>query len=409
MVIGSFRPMPDTNLSWKKAFEFLRFATQRLNEDRCPQVAASLTFTTLLALVPLVTVAVTVLSAFPVFTELITQLKLFLLSNMVPDKAGKVITVYMQQFANKATRLTILGIASLVVTALMLIHTIDVSFNAIWRVQRRHAFVPRFLTYWAALTVGPILLGASLSITYYLLHLSLGYTKTVPLFETVVLKLTPLLLMSAAFALLYYTVPNRQIRFKHAAIGGLVAGILFELMKHVFTWYITAFPTYTLVYGAFAAFPVFLLWIYFSWLTVLLGAELTVIVSRLRGATWQRTARTGWRFDATLHLMVLLANAQHTGHGTTLHWLQQQVGLGVDDVEDLLERLRQAHYVRRAEKGNWLLSRAPSDITVGDLYRMFVFEPRPNADGTPQQIIEQLNTAQQAVLGKTLAQLAEQK
>lgn len=394
---------------FRKPASFFRFFAQRFNEDRCPQVAASLTFTTLLALVPLVTVAITVLAAFPVFSELMTQLKLFLLSNMVPDKAGKVITIYMQQFANKATRLTLLGIGTLTLTALMLVRTIDLSFNAIWRVRHRRSFLPRFLTYWAALTVGPILLGASLTATYYLLHLSLGYAKGVPFLGAFLLKLTPFLLMSAAFALLYFVVPNRHVPFKHAVIGGLVAGVLFELMKQVFTWYITTFPTYTLVYGTFAVFPVFLLWIYFSWMTVLLGAELAALLSYWRSETWRHARRPGWRFGAALRLLVLLAKAQHDGHGTTLGWLRKQLDLGLDEVEDLLDQLQRAHYVRRADKGSWLLSRAPADIVMGDLFRLFAFDPEAHGAKNPPPLVDDLIAAQRDVLNTPLSALVEEK
>lgn len=383
----------------------MRFAAQRFNQDRCPQAAASLTFTTLLALVPLVTVAITVFSIFPVFNEWMTQLKLFLLSNMVPDKAGKVITVYMQQFASKAARLTLLGVGGLVITALMLMHTIGDAFNAIWRVHRPRSLLARVLIYWAVLTVGPILLGASLSITYYLL----GYTKGVPLLGASLLKLTPWLLMSTAFTLLYYAVPNRHVPFKHALIGGVVAGVLFELMKQVFTWYITTFTTYRMVYGTFAVFPVFLLWIYLSWMIVLLGAELAALLSHWRGASWYETQRPGWRFGAALRLLLLLAGAQHTGHGTTLAWLRKQLDLGLDDVEDLLEQLRRAHYVRRAEKGNWRLARAPAEIVTGDLFRLFAFNPVQEGTQAIQPMIDRLLAAQRDALNVTLDQLVEQK
>lgn len=353
---------------------FLRFVAGRFFDDHCPQVAASLAYTTLLSLVPLVTVAVTLFAAFPVFSDLMTQVKIFLLTNMVPETAGKIITVYMVQFSEKAARLTMIGIAFLLITALLLIQTIDRAFNTIWRVRQQRSILYRFLTYWAVLTVGPLLLGASLSITYYLLTLSLGYVKNVPLIGELSLRLVPTLLMALTFSLLYFAVPNRYVPFKHALTGGLVAGIGFELMKKAFAWYISSFPTYKLVYGAFAAFPIFLLWIYVSWLVILIGAVIAAALSHWRGSAWQLIRHPGWRFTAGLRVLGELAAAQRSGHTVTLAALRHRVQLGLEDLEDILDRLRTANIVRRAEKGGWLLSRSPDDILAADLYRLFVFD-----------------------------------
>ncbi|MDO9064350.1 MAG: YihY family inner membrane protein, partial [Sulfuricella sp.] len=153
---------------------FLLLVRRRFKEDRCVQFAASLTYTTLLALVPIVTIALTVLSAFPVFTDLMAQLKAFILGNFVPISAGKIISVYMQQFSQKAAHLTALGIGLLAVTAFVLMLTIDHAFDVIWRVRRKRPLLRRFLIYWAALTLGPLLIGASLSLTSYLVSIPLG-------------------------------------------------------------------------------------------------------------------------------------------------------------------------------------------------------------------------------------------
>ena len=244
--------MPAPHLYPRKFFSFLRFVAYRFSDDHCTQVASSLTFTTLLSLIPLITVTVTVFAAFPVFTDLMTQLKVFILMNMVPEVAGKVITVYMTQFSAQAAKLTMLGIAGLTITALILMHTIDRAFNLIWRVRKARTVLQRFLTYWTVLTIGPIILGASLSITYYLLSLSLGYVKDIPWLGEAALKTVPVALMSLAFTLLYAVVPNRYVPWKHALVGGVFAGIAFELMKRVFAWYITSFPKRGSTHEAFA-------------------------------------------------------------------------------------------------------------------------------------------------------------
>jgi len=404
-------PRPDLHLPSRIArlAGFARFVVRRFFDDQCPQAAASLTYTTLLSLVPLVTVAVTLFAAFPVFTDLMTQVKVFLLTNMVPEVAGKIITVYMVQFSEKAARLTMLGIAFLVITALLLIQTIDRAFNTIWRVRRQRGFLHRFLTYWAVLTVGPLLLGASLSVTYYLVTLSLGYVRHIPLIGEWTLRLVPMLLMIVTFSLLYAAVPNRYVPFRHALTGGVVAGVGFELMKKAFAWYITSFPTYKLVYGAFAAFPIFLLWIYLSWLVILIGAVIAAALSHWRGSAWQRTRQPGWQFTAGLQMLGELAAAQRMGHTVNLAWLRQRVQLGLEDLEEILDRLRAANIVRRAEGGRWLLSRAPQDISAGDVYRLFIFDAARAAPSKEEdrlsQLVSELARNEHQALTVSLAEL----
>ncbi len=391
-----------------KTLGFVRFVARRFAEDRCAQVAASLTFTTLLALVPLITVTVTVFATFPVFSELTTQLKIFMLVNMVPEVAGKIITVYMEQFSAKAAKLTLFGIVGLTITALLLMNTIDRTFNFIWRVRKPRAILQRFLTYWTVLTIGPIILGASLSATYYLVRLSLGYVQHVPLLGQFGLRLVPIVLMSVAFSLLYFTVPNRYVPIRHAFIGGIFAGVIFELMKRVFTLYITSFPAYTLVYGAFAIIPIFLLWLYFSWLVILIGAVIAAALSHWRASTWQKSRRAGWHFEAALRVLQELAVAQTSGHTVTLAWLRKRVDLGLDEMEEILDRLAMANIARRGERDGWLLSRAPQEISTAEVYRLFVFDAGSAAatQSIYQTILGKLDVEQNNVLAPTLADLA---
>ena len=391
----------------RKLLGFLRFVAFRFSEDRCVQIASSLTFTTLLSLIPLITVTVTVFAAFPVFTDLMTQLKIFLLENMVPEVAGKVITVYMTQFSSEAAKLTMLGIVGLAITALLLMHTIDRAFNTIWRVHRPRTVLQRFLTYWTMLTIGPIIVGASLSVTYYVVSYSLGYVKHIPLLGPTTLKLLPVGLMSMAFTLLYLAVPNRYVPWLHALVGGIFAGLAFELMKRVFAWYITSYASYTLVYGAFATFPIFLLWIYFSWLVVLLGAVIAAALAHWRGGTWLLTRGPGWQFEAALRLLQVLAQAQRLGHSVNLVWLRQHIDLGLEDMEVLLERLTQANLVRRADKNAWLLSRSPRDISTAEVFQLFVFDAasKSAAGDAYQDLLGKLGAQHQATLTPTLADL----
>lgn len=350
-----------------------RLIHRRFFDDRCVQVAASLTYTTLLALVPIFTIAITVFSSFPVFSEMMTQLKIFLLTNMVPESAGKIIAVYMPRFAEKATRLTALGIALLSVTAFMLMLTIEHAFNVIWRVRRPRPLLQRFLIYWAALTLGPLLVGASLSLTSYLVSLSLGWAGEVPLLRALPLGLTPLLLTVAALTLLYLAVPNRTVKPAHALAAGVVAGVAFELMKKLFALYLTAFPTYTLVYGAFATLPIFLVWIYLSWLTILFGAVMAAALpywhQRIRGHENTPT----FQFALALLALRLLYRAWQQGAALKLTEIQPHLQVGLDESEDILLRLERAQWATRTATHAWMLGGDPDKLCLAEIFREFVF------------------------------------
>ncbi len=268
----------------------LRILARRLIEDRCMQVASSLTLTTLLALVPVVTVALTVASAFPVFGALLGQLHHFVVRNLLPQSVDA-ITTYAQQFSENAAHLTAVGIVFIGVTALLLMFEIEGEFNDIWRVSRPRPLLRRVLVYSIVLTIGPLFVGASLSLTSYLITLSLGLVEELPAARSALLRFVPLVLTSVAFALLYFTLPKCPVRKRDALTGGIAAGAGFEVMKHGFGFYLTHFPTYTVVYGAFAAVPIFLLWIYLSWLIIIGGAVLVAVLPEWRGAEPRRPAR----------------------------------------------------------------------------------------------------------------------
>lgn len=360
---------------------FLRFLARRFDEDRCVQIAASLTYTTLLSLVPLVVIALTVISAFPAFTGLMVQLKIFLLTNMVPEVAGKIITVYMQQFSEKAARLTAAGIAALAVTALMLMLTIEHAFNLIWRVRTQRPLLQRILTYWAVLTLGPLSIGASLSLTSYLVSYSLGYVAFIPAIGVVVLKIVPIVITIAAFSLLYLAVPNRYVPLKHALAGGLVAGLGLELMSKGFTAYILHFSSYTLVYGAFASMPVFLIWIYLSWLVVVAGAVVAASLSYWRGGAWRIERTTGQNYFDALRVLRALRHGQQRGMAPSLQMLRQETHLALEALEDILRQLRDAKLVERTARQGWMLARNATDISLTDVFRLFVFRPE---SGVPE-------------------------
>ena len=355
-----------------------RLIVARFVQDRCTQTAASLTFTTLLSLVPMITIALTVFSAFPVFEDFSAQIKIYLLNNLMPENAGIIITKYMQQFADSAARLTAVGIAILTVTAMMMLMTIDKAFNVIWQVTRPRPLVKRLVAYWAVLTLAPLLIGASLSLTSWLVGLSMGHAKYVSPLGVVILKILPVLFATMAFALLFRVVPNRHVPKSHALIGALIASVVFEAMSQVFGYYISHFPTYTLVYGAFASVPIFLMWIYLSWLTILYGAVIAASLSHWRTPAAKQFTPAARLLDA-LRVLQIMANGFQQGRVSNLPELSKTLRLGYDTLENILEDLSGADIVRKVVGNGWLLMRDANHIRVTELLRLFVL----NRDSLP--------------------------
>ena len=338
------------------------------------QIAASLTFTTLLSLVPLITIALTVFSAFPVFEDFSLQIKTYLLKNLMPEMAGKIITEYMQQFTESAMRLTAVGVVFLGMTAMMLMITIGEAFNTIWRVTRPRPLLKRLVIYWAVLTLAPLLIGASLSLTSWLVGLSMGYAKHIPVFGVGVLKVLPVLFTTLAFAMLFRLMPNRYVPHTHALVGAIVAALMFESMNRVFGYYVSHFPTYKLVYGAFASVPIFLIWIYFSWLTILIGAVIAASLSHWRTPVAQHLSSATQLLSA-LRVLQIMANGLQQGRVSTFQELSRSLHLGYDVLAKILEKLASAGMVRKAEGQGWLLMRDISHIRSSELLCLFVLDP----------------------------------
>lgn len=353
--------------------DFSGMAWRRFREEGCLQIASSLTFTALLAIVPIITVALTLISAFPVFRELMLNIQQFLLLNMLPESA-EAIADYTQQFADNAAKLTAVGLLFLFITAMIVLHTIDRSFNQIWRVPRPRTTVQRVFIYWALLTVGPILIGASLSLTSWLVSLSLGLVKDVPLAGNVLLKVVPILLTGFAFALIYITLPNRRVLVRDALSGGFLAALAFEGMKQGFAFYITHFPTYKLVYGAFASVPIFLLWIYLSWVVVLSGAVAAAVMPEWRERAAQVEPVPGAQFLDALQILRILWEAHRTGNIVTGLQLHAIVKLPIDRIEAILDAMSFERWVGRVGRG-WTLIRDAAEISVAEVYHLFVFRP----------------------------------
>ncbi len=261
-------------------FSLTRLTIQRARKERLPQVAGSLTFTTVLSIVPFLAVSFALFTRFPLFRRFEDALEEHLLKSLLPADMSRTVLKYLNQFAANASGLTVVGSLFLLVTAIALLLTVENAFNQIWNVKRNRPFLKRVGLYVLTLAVGPPALGVSLWATSYVLGASMGLIGTLPPSARFVLNLGPVALTWVGLASLFYFVPNTRVRRRDAIVGGLIASIALELGKRGFAAYLLKVPTYKAVYGTFAVFPVFLLWVYFSWLVTLAAALITANLAR---------------------------------------------------------------------------------------------------------------------------------
>jgi len=357
------------NRNWRPAlrqfFAFCAGIVRRFREERATQTAGSLAYTSLLSMVPLLTVALAIASAFPVFENAIDTLQTFLFDNVLPDAPGlDAVTEQIDSFLRNAGRMTAIGIIGFMVTAVMLMLTIDNALNRIFRVQRRRSLVQNVFIYWAVLTLGPVLMGVSLSMTTMSLAGSSG---------SVLLRGLPFLFTCAALALLYGVVPARHVELRHALIGGVVAGIGFEVAKRAFALYLQQVPTYTLIYGAFATIPIFLVWLYVSWVVVLAGAVFTAMLPAYH-AKQDVAMVPGERLAEALGALSILVRAHAEGRAVSLSAIAYELRTQLYRCEDVLVRAAARGWVARTERDGWVLARNAESIRLADLYHEFVFD-----------------------------------
>jgi len=364
------RQLQPSQFSLETIGAFLRYFGYCVASVRSIQIAAALAYTTLLSLVPLVAVLFSFLNALPGFGGLEQLIRDFMFDNFVPA-FGETIDEYLNQFADKARELTLTGVLFLLVIALMLMATIENAFNLIWKVGEKRRPLTRFLIYWLLLTLGPILLGAGLASTSYLLSLpaveSLGGGLEL---QKRLLSLLPFLTTSVALTLLYLLVPNCYVALRHAIAGAVGAAILFESVKYGFGYYVKTVPTYEAIYGAMAVLPVFLIWIYVSWVVVLLGAQLTYSLSTFRPSGKSDQPERDWDMVDVCLLLAHLWQMQREGRGLTLEQLGTlEPDLAVEHIIEILEALETDHWVLEKEaEGEWVLIRDLSDLSLLDLY-----------------------------------------
>ena len=365
----------------RAAWEFTVALVTRFREERVTQTAGSLTYTTLLSLVPLFTVVLAITTAFPVFDEWIGAIQNFILENVLPDTpAVDVIIDQINSFTQNAMRLTAIGIVGFIVTSVMLMLTVDNAMNRIFRVQRRRSILQNVFIYWAVISLGPLLVGGSLSATYFALREAAG-TFELGFVADALFGVVPLVLTCGGLMLLYAVVPARRVEWRHALLGGLLAGIGFEIAKRAFAIYLSRVPTYTLIYGAFATIPIFLVWLYLSWLVVLTGAIVTAMLPVFQTKP-ERHRVPGEELADALGVLGALARAHREGRVVGLNRLAREQRVLPDRCEQILERAAAHGWAARTERDAWILARDAAQIQVAEIYRAYVFDA--DAVGVPE-------------------------
>lgn len=389
------------HVPWLPALQTLR---ERFREDRLGLTASSLTFTTTIALVPFFTVALAVFTAFPMFARFQDVLQKWLIASLVPDNIARQVLGYLNQFAGKASKLGSVGLAALLVTALALIFTIDRTLNSIWRVRTLRPVGQRLLIYWSAVTLGPLILGVSVTITSYAVSASKGMVIGLPGGVGVLLDAVQFLMLAAGMAAMFHYVPNTQVRWGHAWMGGLFVSTGMEVAKRSLAFYLSMVPSYSAVYGAFATLPILLVWIYLAWVIVLLGATLTAYVPSLIAGLPRRREGPGMRFQLALELLHALHNARLKGlKGQTLPQLCAALDADTLDLDPVLETLTAMDWVGllqeehgQSHEARWVLLVEPSITPVAAVVQAFLIARSSTTEAFWQNGLQPAATLQQA-------------
>lgn len=327
---------------------------RRFREVRLGMTASSLTFTTVLALVPLFTLGLAIFTAFPIFAKVQDQLQRWLIDSLVPESISRQVLGSLTQFSKKANRLGLVGLIAVVMTSLALLVTIDRTLGQIWRVNRPRPWGQRVLIYWAGLTLGPLLLGGSLAISSYLFtgYLS-DYADWLPVTVRSLLDLVEFGLLAATVTGLYYYLPNTRVDWRHALTGGVAVALGLELAKNLLAIYLAQMPTYSAIYGAFSAVPILLVWIYVAWVVVLLGAVLTASLPEIGRQAKRPVDGPGWSFRLALEILGLLRDARvNSPQGLRLIEMASQLKIEHRHAIRVMDALHELGWAGRIEQAD---------------------------------------------------------
>jgi membrane protein len=390
-----------SHLPWLPALRTLR---ERFREDRLGLTASSLTFTTTIALVPFFTLALAVFTAFPMFAKFQDVLQKWLIASLVPDNIARQVLGYLNQFAGKASKLGSVGLAALLVTALALIFTIDRTLNSIWRVRTLRPLGQRLLIYWSAITLGPLILALSVTLTSYAVSASQGLVMGLPGGVGLLLNAVQYLTVAAGMAAMFHYVPNTQVRWGHAWMGGLFVSTGMEVAKRLLALYLSNVPGYSVVYGAFATLPILLVWIYLAWVIVLLGAALTAYAPSLIAGLARRRAGPGVQFQLAAELLQSLHQARSQDvRGQSLPQLSAALNADALDLDPILKTLSAMDWVGLLQEehgpshdARWVLLVEPSTTPLAGLVSAFLLAEIPATQAFWQHGLQPGATLQQA-------------
>jgi len=360
-------------------WQFLKLLGSRFFRHKGPANAGSLAYTSLLSLVPLMAVVLAIFTAFPVADRVTEVIQHFIFDNFVPD-AGAAVQDYLQEFSANAGKMSGVGTVALLAVALLLMEAIDSTLNDIWEVRRQRSVLKKFMIYWAVLSLGPVLIAFSVLASSYLTSLPMFSEAVATGWGHRLLGWVPVAASALAFGLLYWLVPNRFVKGWHAMLGGLLAAWLFELAKNGFALYVTTFPSYQTIYGAMAAIPLFLIWLYVTWLVVLLGAEFTHCLGIFRHESSMGSGPAS-KLEAVIRVLQDLDRAQESGVALSSRVLSAHDA----HIEALLHEMQSKKLVQRTEKGRWVLARSLQYLNLYHLYRdMGCSLPAPGERGWPE-------------------------
>ena len=332
-----------SHFPWRDTAITLR---NRFREDHMGLTASSLTFTTSIALVPFFTVALAIFTAFPMFAKLQGSLQVWLIESLIPDNISRQVLGYLTQFSRQASKLGVAGLAVLVVTAVAMILTIDRTFNSIWRVRHPRPFAQRVLIYWAAVTLGPAFLGASLAATSYLLPFARNGMVGPSELLQLLLDSLEFVALAGGMAALYHYMPNTYVKWAHAWTGGVFVAVGIAMAKKILAVYLSMVPSYSVVYGAFATLPILLVWIYVAWIIVLMGAVIAAYLPSLLAGVARRASAHGWRFQLALELLQLLDKSRSSmPRGQLATNMAQSLRVDLLELEQSLEALCRLHWI----------------------------------------------------------------
>lgn len=369
---------------WRDTLLTLR---DRFREDRMGLTASSLTFTTMIALVPFFTVALAIFTAFPMFSKMQGALQGWLIESLIPDNIARQVLGYLTQFSRQANKLGVAGLGVLLVTAIALILTIDRTLNGIWRVKKTRSLAQRVLIYWSAITLGPVLLGASLALTSSVVSSASGLVGTLPFSLRFFLSTFQFFLIAAGLAALYRYVPNTYVKWSHAWLGGVFAAAGIELAKKALALYVSKVPTYSMIYGAFATLPILLIWIYVAWVIVLMGAVIAAYLPSLLAGVARRggdNGAKGWQFQLAVEVLQRLSTLRQTTQlGCSASSLAQTLQIDVLQLEPILETLTALNWVGQLvpntdagadEESNYILLADPDQTLLEPLMQRLLLD-----------------------------------